>query len=157
MLTPGWPESLGQGQLGMWAVCVGPVITPCKLRGQQGGRQLMDGHSPPTAQIQSWVHFTGRTPQTPELPVPRETRVRPDACSQVVSPQVKTSDCKHVGLGLVETRFSFSFRSLFFPFSFPLFPFFYIYIYIIFFHTVQPPSGLTAHRYTGWAKVAGCS
>ena len=57
----GWP--LGQGRMGMWAVCVGPVITPYKLRGQQGRRQLMDGHSPSTAQTQSWVHFTGRNPK----------------------------------------------------------------------------------------------
>ena len=51
---------------------------------------------------------------------------------------MKTSDCKHVDLGLRETRFSFLFPSLFFLFLSPLF-LSYIYIYFFFSHTMYNP------------------
>ena len=132
----GWP--LGQGRMGMWAVCVGPVITPYKLRGQQGRRQLMDGHSPSTAQTQSWVHFTGRNPkllnsQRPErhgrgpTDVPKwlPHRWKPLTASMWTSDYVKR-----------DFRFRFPPFFSFSPFSFLL----YIYIHIFFFspHCTTP-------------------
>ena len=107
----------------------------------------MDGHSPPAVQIQSWVHFTGRTPKLLNSQWPRDT----GEARQMFLSGFPTDENLWLQAHGPLTRWNQIFVFFSLPFFLYLSPFF------LSFHTVQPPSGLTAHRYRGQAVVAGCS